>query len=340
MLNFIFRPRFNNHPASDNSNRFDDLLSAWKLIYPNSVESDDVDFEDWVENAIRFESAYKQYPDANFFILKKNQGCSDLNGQSVDLPEEGIFLGLFLNQDPECRQYINENEHKLVDNYCLTDTFKSFSGRQIHLCGVASENSPNMLETIKNMAREGHQSVWIKINRPKYQIEHLKFNSPESVEDAYYQSNAGLASMHLEGYDNAFIVQEHIPMVYEYRMIVVGHAVVAGAGCIEEFTPLNNQATFDTKVRENRRNCSPVVEKPEIVEQFLKFATRYALSMQQENDQFSNYTLDLAINTHNNNVITIECNSLANYGLYAMNYDAILKSHVDLIQQDEPSLAP
>lgn len=115
---------------------------------------------------------------------------------------------------------------------------------------------------------------------------------------------------------DAFIAQEWVPMMFEYRLFVVDGEVVTGAGCIEENTPLDNRAQFDSAVREHRAAQSPVVDRPEAVAAMVRFGQAVAVEIAAENPAMTQYVMDVAIGADGMPLI-VELNSLLNSGLYA-----------------------
>jgi len=328
-MNFIYHPSFiNEHPISTLGANH--LLDSWKLIYPDSKPSHHVDFEDWTENIVRFHTALTLESDADFFIIEKEK-CFNLNHEPVDIPEEGFFLGTFINQEKSCAHLIRYDQSAIADKYGATETFNKFAGRRNELCGLDIDNGKDLRNVIQEMADAGHEKLFVKVNRPKYSIEVIDIKNKEDAYSSFTRSESAWAAIHLEGKADAFLIQEFIKMRYEYRMIVVDNELASGAACIEEFTPLNNKNRFDIQLRENRDEVSYVINDEffgnELVNQYIKVAHEFILSMSKENSNFTDYTLDLALDDKDN-VIVIECNPLNNYGLYAMDYASILKEEI------------
>lgn len=129
-------------------------------------------------------------------------------------------------------------------------------------------------------------------------------------------------------------LQDHVLMNYEYRMIVVNGELTAGAGCVEEYTPVNSDnKKFDTKVMKNRGYCqekmeglSPRLESPEdkekLVSRYKDFALKVIPLIHKEL-QIQHYTLDLAV-TSEGKIVIVELNPYENIGFYALNYKEII----------------
>ena len=116
-------------------------------------------------------------------------------------------------------------------------------------------------------------------------------------------------------------------MEYEYRFFVVNGEVVTGAGCVEEFTPLNNRAQFDDRMRQVRSEGGPVTSQPEILERYLSFAKQAASEFSAEG-LLNTYSLDLATGSDGQTLI-IELNGLPNSGLYASDPHYVTRSLIE-----------
>ncbi|MDD3288247.1 MAG: hypothetical protein PHX43_04485 [Alphaproteobacteria bacterium] len=94
---------------------------------------------------------------------------------------------------------------------------------------------------------------------------------------------------------------------------------------------MNNKQTWDTQVEVSRHN-GRVVEYPALISEYRSFAKDFALKMKEEWPDCKNYVLDLACEAEGlsfKNIRAIELNPFINYGLYAMNYGAILAAHIE-----------
>ncbi|MET1154190.1 ATP-grasp domain-containing protein [Arthrobacter sp.] len=106
-------------------------------------------------------------------------------------------------------------------------------------------------------------------------------------------------------------------MEYKYRVFVVEQRAVSGAGCIEEFTPLDNTGyAFDYKLRRNRSERSEVELAPEIAGILKGYARRAIEAPAKEVPALEDYVIDVALGADGEPLI-VELNSLLNSGLYA-----------------------
>ena len=110
-----------------------------------------------------------------------------------------------------------------------------------------------------------------------------------------------------------YLVQEYSDINYETRFLFVAGQLVAGAGCVQKFTPLQNEKPFDDKL-EVHRNEGDIVHAPEIVEQLKAFASTV---YQDVFDGKGEMAIDVAI--INGAPGVIEVNGVDRIGLYAMD---------------------
>lgn len=126
----------------------------------------------------------------------------------------------------------------------------------------------------------------------------------------------------LEGLEGAIFAQDAIDLQWEYRLFIVDGVVVSGAGCVEEFTPLDRapeEGPFGTRVRRIRGHLhqgrpSAVEDRPEIVARLIEFGRRVAA--EHGGTVVIDVALDAAASLDGTPVV-IELNELPNSGLYA-----------------------
>jgi hypothetical protein len=134
--------------------------------------------------------------------------------------------------------------------------------------------------------------------------------------------------MGLEGSRESLIAQVFVPMEYEYRVFVVGKKVVTAAGCVEEFTPLdNNGFPFDHQLRRHRQAKSAVELAPEVAGILTGFARHAVDALAYEVPDLTDYVIDVALGPDGNPLI-VELNSLLNAGLYASQPQRVTEAMV------------
>ena len=218
-----------------------------------------------------------------------------------------------------------------ASRYHLDPAFHEYAGRQLHLC-CGEEPDPDdylpnpdgsppvtVAEGIVALAESGATQAVVKANRVKHGLWTVPASTDRETAEKTAYDAMDMSLYYLGNNWNSFLVQEHVNMRYEYRVYIVDRTPVTGAGCIEEFTPLNNTAVFDPMMRENRRTdpgeALDVPERlPDLARRYTEFAAKFAAETTIEAD----YVLDLAVNNQNE-ILVVELNSLFNTGMYASN---------------------
>lgn len=129
-----------------------------------------------------------------------------------------------------------------------------------------------------------------------------------------------------------FLIQEWVPMTYEYRFFIVDGRTVTGAGCVEEFTPLNRLGdTFDPQMRAHRGNGiasvtdSRVEECPVLAQRYLDFIAPIASELPEG---MNTVVVDVALDARTDTPLIVEFNTLPNSGLYASDVHAVYRALV------------
>jgi hypothetical protein len=115
------------------------------------------------------------------------------------------------------------------------------------------------------------------------------------------------------------MVQESVPMRFEYRVFVVGHVPVTGAGCVEERTPLDRDPAeaFDPTVREHRgAPDEPACARPQVRDTLVSFARLVAAELHREVPAMRDYVLDVALDDGDRPLV-VELNARENAGFFA-----------------------
>lgn len=204
-----------------------------------------------------------------------------------------------------------------------TRTFARYSGRHTAICGigVANQGKSDVVEELQKMKDAGKRAAFIKVRQEKYGV--FKVNLSGDVRDALFHSMEW-AAVHLEERLGQLLLQDYVEMQYEYRIIVLNGFPVCGAGCIEFFTPLNNEEViFDCKLQARRGDDHPVVKDERIVQQYWLFALQFCREMGIERPELLNYSLDVCMIDGKPSVI--ELNAFQNLGLYAMNVKEMVR---------------
>lgn len=339
-MQIVYYPRFNlNHmpmkKENQNSNEVE-LFLFWTVMFEDAEHMYEVDYEDWVEDAIQLKEAVAiaNKTDNSIHIYSKT-GIIDLEvefnkedeyiliGQVATVVQQNGYYRDNILDRLKCRSPKAE-EIRLSGNYQNNQNFLNHINREFELVDMEYKE---FNKKFKEMHERGHEKLYLKISIQKYlnkiiEADEKGFHVPDNLE---------LALCHLEGMKNGLMVQEYIPMMYEYRIVVVGRNPVAGAGCIEEFTPMqNNGERFNYLVRKERNSSDEIENRNDIVNSYIEFAKKYA-----EKDPYENYILDLCMVKKNNEleIEVVEINPFLNYGMYAINYNFVLDATLKEIEK-------
>lgn len=138
--------------------------------------------------------------------------------------------------------------------------------------------------------------------------------------------------MHREGHSNVFLVQERIPLVHEYRFFMAGPSPASGAGCIEDFTPLDGHGeAFDIRV-EGVRGSGTVENNAAMVGALKSFAGYAGALLHAQAPELGHaWVMDVALNPATGEFVVIELNPPRNAGLYASSPEtwmAAVRGHI------------
>jgi len=332
LLNLLIRPAPEEYPETARTRR---LMKLWETHVGGGMTDELGDFEDFFEQATRLEAVIATYPlHLIYLTIQGDRTATNLGtGEAIHVDELGDItrFGLQASVDLALNPHLrNESD---ADRYLSWDTFKKFAGRNSDYCGSQADDPTVVDFTDRLFARyqAGERRVFIKSVAAKKGLWDITL--PDTITTIQELENFlnddeqmgwGLASA--AGSRHAFAIQDYTPMSYEYRFFVVGHKLVTGAGCVEQHTPLDNNARFDTKMVQNRhRSDSPVLNRPDTALKLKDFAAQVVESVKTEHPHVSNYVVDVAMDERGNPLV-VEFNSILNSGLYASNMFAVVQA--------------
>lgn len=317
-----------------------DVLAVWFALMPAHPRDGEGDSEDFWEMAYRLYAAVRSGADEVLLSINNHGGFQRVY-QNNSVPSLGpvvmkIQEGLDrANEQPDLyrlygpvSRYSPENldadtQDALAARYGDSETFLRLAGRKIARCGYAESDEPeyeiglDVRDFLRSLSAQGVKRAAVKSFRSK-KMDLTTLDLPEgddalisTIDDVLLSS----MTMHLIGYPGALLAQEWVPMEYEYRVFIVNGKPVTGAGCIEEFTPLNADDDFSALMRRSRSEMSEVESKPELRDRYVEFARAAAAEFTTEGRV--TYVLDLAVNADTGEPLVIELNGLRNSGLYA-----------------------
>lgn len=324
LVSIVNRPTAAPRPASPAARaRFDQLLALWKSHIPGTDGDGEGDYEDFVEQAVRLEAALESVGADNvWLVISTNPGTAVNAGTGETRPAEELqHLPRYGTQPSRRHQDVDMEQARLAAAYYRYEAFLSRAGRRMALCGfgMEDETATELGDVLAGWAADGVGRAFLKSSRVKYAafpVDLPEGFRPEHGARAVYDE-LDYGAMSLEGQRESLIAQEFVTMEYEYRVFVVEQRAVTGAGCIEEYTPLdNNGYAFDNKLRRNRSERSDVELAPEIAGMLKGYARRAIEALAKEVPELEDYVIDVAMDADEEPLI-IELNSLLNSGLYA-----------------------
>lgn len=280
------------------------------------------DWEDFFEQAYRLNAALEGFGPRNVWVqvngrdIARNAATGEQRS-TADL----AHLPIYGAQPGAPGHFLPVTvDDRLAAEYAHHRAFLANAGRPFRIAGYATRDN-DAYEVIMDLNRQGVTEFFVKVNPSKVGM--FAFELPAAATradiDAAFMRDAHWSVMHMEGSAEAFFIQGRVSMEYEYRLFVVDHAVVAGAGCIEEHTPLLNQGDeFDPRVRRDRAARTAVEARPEVVGRLVAFGRGVAAQLGAEVPNLGTYVLDVAMGPSGEPLV-VELNGMLNAGLYAVN---------------------
>lgn len=323
LVSIVARPIAAPRPASRLAReRFDELLALWKTHIPAIDGDGEGDYEEFVEQVFRLEAALDSFGARNtWLVISLDTGTAVNAGTGETRPAADLqHLPRYGVQPNRRHQEIDMEQARLASAYYRYEAFRSRAGRRVAVCGFGLEGAGAELgDVLAAWSGDGVRKVFLK------SVEAKQFVFGADLPAGFHAEQAGSLmyreldcnAMWLDGRPESIIAQEFVAMEYEYRVFVVGNTVTTAAGCIEEFTPLDNQGyPFDHQLRRHRQEQTPVDAEPSIAGVLVNFARNAVDALTLEVPGLTDYVIDVALGPDGNPLI-VELNSLLNSGLYA-----------------------
>ena len=340
-------------------------IAFHREMFPGAHIDPDQDYEDWHESVAKLHAAVRTGLPVHILgdDADPTRITATIQGGRLGAPvthprDRVILLGTFLCSDP-LLPMSTEGEMRFdrsgccfdirpdqiswphdasstypVNRYHQLETFRRHAGRRVASVSIPDEDTAAVLpDSIVDVAAAWTATAPLAgklkavIRAKEYPV--TDFDLPQGaghrriIDECWSRLEFGV--LMLSGQAGAVLLQDRVPMSYEYRVIVVDGLPVTGAGCIEAFIPasrLPNGDAFDPQVA-CRRNVDAIEVRPDIARRYCDAATVIAAELLEESPELKDYTLDLAIDGEGR-VLIIELNPLTNYGLYACDVDRIV----------------
>lgn len=323
LVSIVNRPIAAPRPATPAARaRFDQLVALWTRHVPATDGDGAGDYEDFVEQAVRLEAVLDGFGADNVWLVISTDPRTAVNaGSGGTRPAAELqHLPRYGTQPSRRHEDVDMEQARLAAAYYRYEAFLSRAGRRLTVCGFGLEGSGVELgEVLAGWSAEGNRQAFLKsvqIKQFAFPVDLAEGFGPAGGSRLVYDA-LNYGAMYLEGQQESIIAQEFVTMEYEYRVFVVGNTVITAAGCIEEFTPLDNRGeAFDPQLRRQRQDKTPVASQPPMAAFLIEFARDAVEALAREVPQLTDYVIDVALGPEGTPLI-VELNSLLNAGLYA-----------------------
>lgn len=285
------------------------VLADVRAVFPSMLGDIefDADIEDFWEDACRISAAWC----ASYTGLEAKTPGSVLSPWS---PEE---MARRLGPVAKSEEGGHHAEDRLIDHLMV----REHGGREMLLGAIGGEDPDTDIVTWLASRHRDHgiRRGVVKSVERKNGIWSIELDSdPEVVRDRL-MSAMDWTYIRLEGIERALLAQDALELEWEYRLFVVDGIVISGAGCVEEFTPLDRElyaGPFDMRMRRIRGHlhqgpASEVEHRPEIAEALIAFGRDLARV------HGGTVVIDVAVDRTSGRPVVVELNDLPNSGLYA-----------------------
>lgn len=295
--------------------RAQELLHVWRDVIGPIPETGSSDFENFFETAARLDAAVTAVGRESIWVETSARDMKVKNFVTGAPVPEGLTI-----YGP--RTVVRENApefapFRLADQYMHFETFAQNAGRRVILCGHDLDgDGVELVDVVQGFAG---RRIIVKATRSKHGLWTLDI--PAEATSAEVKTllfeELDWSLIHMEGMRHGYLVQEWVPMFFEYRTFIIDGKPVTGAGCVEELTPLSNRTVFDLAVRRDRHDQgSAYADNPDVVKELVEFASTVAGELLAEQPALRSYVIDVALNSDGMPLV-IELNPLLNAGLYA-----------------------
>ena len=356
-------------PRKDESfQKSENQVNRWIQLFgiDNPVREDD--FEDWHENTIKFFAAL----DSGIPVIVSELGIQEDNKKQKNreiIPiayfnsadknmlksRKIIALGREYRRMPMDPVYAWPTQDSILAGtfYFLNPAFYNHAGRDVAFTGTGVsfiertdtlirpkykqdvECLDHLASTIKNMAEKHGEELIIKnVTRLKYStVKPYKFTNTQDIDAIksqlmnYFEYDL----FYIDGRMPIYLIQEKIDIRHEYRMVIIDGKPVAGAGCVENLCPHYNNGELFHPLTETYRRDGMAVNSHILVDRYIRQAEKVAADLTNMDPHSADIILDFGLDK-NDNIVLIEANPIANFGLYAMNYYSVFNKILERLK--------
>jgi hypothetical protein len=290
------------------------------------------DFEDWVESAFRVQAALDvlgpgveidgDNPSARAAMARMIGGEPE---PGDDVLELGVVFG---------RHALPADESDAIaSGYLTLETFARRAGRRIVLADALSGDEHDADAVMARLAAERPDTEAFFVKARATKVLTTRARAGQTLIDAVREQHgegAEWAVIGMEGAHRPLVVQDYVPMRFEYRVFVAGNKPVTGAACVESHTPLDRLAdpddplaAFDPVLREHRAAGAPVEVDRTVRDTLVAYARFVAGELADEVPAMRDYALDVALGPDDRPLV-VELNGRTNAGFYASDPHALV----------------
>lgn len=263
-----------------------------------------VDAEETLEDAALFNALHAEF----------GKGLTVL-GRDKDIPEDGPFIGRTRSMEFPGNLFL-----KGETDYWTDPAFLKHAGREFSFCDLSEAE-----DAVADLHARGKAAV-VKSSRDKYFIDTIK---PGTT------LNRALGSMVYTFCDagKCLMVQEHVPMRFEHRFLVIGRKVATHSPNAYSLTPMSPvYGGFTGKITDNHfetpKSTKPI-HNPELTKAMLHMAESIAKEAIEPN-----LCIDLALT--DTGVVCVEFNPMhvGMVGLFACNPKDLVSAIADTMEPE------
>jgi ATP-grasp domain, R2K clade family 3 len=284
-----------------------------------------VDFEDWMEPACVLDALLAAGVAVTVLErgsrLTQPEVAFDIPGRAV---EPTVVLGRLSQHDDVDLPVVGAawpvpGQESLANRYGELNAFLANSGRRCVLADMPGE--PELPDEAACPAAAlttfAGKPIVLKQTRPAKAFPLTPADVPDEVTaevaNRFFFEIFEWHFARFEGLPKALLLQDQVTMAFETRLFVVGGEVVAGAGCVENHTPLDANDPQVSDLLEAKRNRSPAMPHPLTRDTLVAFGRTVAAQAAAEG--LTDFVLDVALGP--NGPLVVEFNPGHNAGLYA-----------------------
>lgn len=338
------------HPAGIET-RAADILATWLKHFPESQPTKR-DPEDWIESATILHAADALGLDLEILESKGDMIFISGGGWMTPRAKPGapvgamlgqwaksdFMLGLPIDMDPVGS---DDRSVRAAGDYGSSETFLRHAGRPMALAHGNEEGEGGLEAALRHVVdATGSGDIFVKTVQKdwagRFTVDPRSskglWDQISSADMALEDEGGGyglcwLPVRHEGSQTPVLLVQGMIRPTYEYRIVVIDGKPVTASGCIEAFTPAENEAVFDPQM-EKIRSDGEVVSRADLVKRYLAFADTFCAEFAAERGEGLDYSLDVCIDADTSDIVPIELNPALNLGAYARSTEAWLSAVV------------